>query len=219
MSITDFLPFWEELDEEDRILLKQHAQRLPVASGTAFRETADEPAGIMLIEKGLLRIYMLSAAGQEMTLYRLQAGEVCILPAAFLLPDLPFDIVAETERETILWSLPARIFAQLAEHSLPVARWNSRLLSDRLLTMTACISQLLWKHLDSRLAGFLLEESRIEQTSSLRITHERLAGHLGTAREVISRILQHFQREGLVRLTRGTVEILDSEGLRRLSLL
>ena len=75
----------------------------------------------------------------------------------------------------------------------------------------------MWKSFDTRLAAFLLEESLLEDTASLRLTHERIANHLGTAREVVTRMLRYFQSEGMVRLTRGTVELTDPERLRRLS--
>ena len=217
MPIADLLPFWQTLSEADRMLLQKHAQSAFVTAGAVFRETAGEAPGVMAVKSGRLRVYILSSNGRELTLYRLQAGEICILPASCLLPDLPFEVMVEAERETALWILPSSILRDLAGRCLPVASWSSRLLADRLATVTACISQLLWKNLDSRLAAFLLEESRMEQSPMLRLTHERLAGHLGTAREVVTRILHQLQRDGLIRLTRGSVELLDPEGLRRLA--
>jgi CRP/FNR family transcriptional regulator len=79
------------------------------------------------------------------------------------------------------------------------------------------MEQIMWKSFDKRLAGFLVEESRIEETTALKITHEKIAAHLGTAREVVTRMLRWFQSEGMVKLTRGTVELLDPRGLEKLS--
>ena len=78
------------------------------------------------------------------------------------------------------------------------------------------MDQVMWKSFDKRLAGFLLEESVLEETDTLKITHEKIASHMGTAREVVTRMLKYFQTEGLVRLSRGAVEILDRKGLSRL---
>ena len=74
----------------------------------------------------------------------------------------------------------------------------------------------MWKSLDKRLAAFLLEEAAIENTNELKITHEAIANHLGSHREVITRMLRYFQSEGLVRLSRGTVVITDERKLRKL---
>ena len=74
----------------------------------------------------------------------------------------------------------------------------------------------MWKSFDKRLAAFLLEESQLEDTPILKITHERIAAHLGTAREVVTRMLRYFQSEGLVKLTRGTIDIIDPQGLENL---
>ena len=78
------------------------------------------------------------------------------------------------------------------------------------------MDQIMWKSFDKRLAAFLLEESALEGTNCLKITHEKIANHMGTAREVVTRMLRYFQNEGLVKLTRGTVEILDPKKLEQL---
>jgi CRP/FNR family transcriptional regulator len=78
------------------------------------------------------------------------------------------------------------------------------------------MEQIMWRSFDKRLAGFLLEETRLEETDSLKITHEKIAAHMGTAREVVTRMLRYFQSEGMVRLTRGTVDILDRKRLEKL---
>jgi CRP/FNR family transcriptional regulator len=75
----------------------------------------------------------------------------------------------------------------------------------------------MWKSIDKRLATFLLEETRLEETDQLKITHEKIANHMGTAREVITRMLRYFQSEGMVKLTRGTIEITDVAKLEKLS--
>ena len=74
----------------------------------------------------------------------------------------------------------------------------------------------MWKSFDKRLAGFLLEEASIEEDSNLKITHEKIANHLGTAREVVTRMLRYFQNEGMVKLTRGTIEIVDDKKMKNL---
>jgi CRP/FNR family transcriptional regulator len=78
------------------------------------------------------------------------------------------------------------------------------------------MEQIMWKSLDRRLAAFLLEESALEGSPLLKLTHEKIASHMGTAREVITRMLRYFQSEGMVKLTRGTIEITDAKKLEQL---
>ena len=99
------------------------------------------------------------------------------------------------------------------DESAAMANYSNELLASRFSEVMWLIEQIMWKSQDKRLASFLLEESALEGTTSLRITHETIANHLGTAREVVTRMLRYFQNEGLVKLTRGAVEIVDEEGL------
>ena len=78
------------------------------------------------------------------------------------------------------------------------------------------MEQIMWKSFDKRLADFLLEECVLEESNVLKITHEKIANHMGTAREVVTRMLRYFQSEGYVKLTRGTIEVIDEEGLQAL---
>ena len=91
------------------------------------------------------------------------------------------------------------------------------LLSSNFSELMWLMEQIMWKSFDRRLAAFLLEESRLEDSMQLKITHERIANHMGTAREVVTRMLRYFQNEGLVRLTRGAIEIMDEKGLEKIS--
>ena len=97
-----------------------------------------------------------------------------------------------------------------------VANYTNELMATRLTDVMWVMEQVLWKSFDRRLAQFLLQEQEVEGTSVLKLTHEVIASHLGTAREVVTRMLKYFQTEGLVRLTRGTVELTDLPGLQRL---
>ena len=103
------------------------------------------------------------------------------------------------------------------EESAVVANYANQLISSRFSEVMWLMEQIMWKSFDKRLASFLLEESALENTPSLKITHEKIANHMGTAREVVTRMLRYFQGEGMVKLTRGTVELVDKKKLRALS--
>ena len=100
--------------------------------------------------------------------------------------------------------------------SLPVSKFTNDLMATRFSDIMWLMDQIMWKSFDKRLAAFLTEEANIEGTNLLKVTHEKIANHMGTAREVVTRMLRYFQSEGLVKLTRGTIEIIDEDGLAAL---
>ena len=120
------------------------------------------------------------------------------------------------EKDTDLWIIPAEIYKGIMKESAPVANYTNELMATRFSDVMWLIEQIMWKSLDKRVASFLLEETSIEGTNELKITHETIANHLGSHREVITRMLRYFQGEGLVRLSRGKIAILDSKRLETL---
>ena len=125
-----------------------------------------------------------------------------------------FDVFIEAEKDTEMWVIPACLYQNLMEESLPLASYSRDLITNHFSEVMWLMEQIMWRSFDKRLAAFLLEEARIEETDSLKITHEKIAAHMGTAREVVTRMLRYFQNEGLVKLTRGTVELTNIKGLR-----
>ena len=103
------------------------------------------------------------------------------------------------------------------EKSTAVANYTNELMASRFSEVMWLIEQVMFKSFDKRLAAFLLEESNIENSDRLEITHERIANHLGSAREVVTRMLKYFQNEGAVKLSRGAVEITDRKKLSEIA--
>ena len=133
------------------------------------------------------------------------------------MPNIQFEVIIEAEKDCEMWVLPSCLFKDLMEESAVVANYANQLISSRFSDVMWLMEQIMWKSFDKRLASFLLEESLLEGSPSLKITHEKIANHMGTAREVVTRMLRYFQGEGMVKLTRGTVEILDEGKLEELS--
>ena len=131
---------------------------------------------------------------------------------------IQFEITIEAEKDTELWVIPAEIYKSIMEESAPVANYTNELMATRFSDVMWLIEQILWKSLDKRVAAFLLEESAIEDSNELKITHEIIANHLGSHREVITRMLRYFQSEGMVCLSRGTIVLLDRKKLEALQL-
>lgn len=216
MDLSNVFPFWEKLTEEQRQRLAAGAVLRTVKAGVLLHQGGD-CMGLLAVRTGQLRAYILSDQGREITLYRLFDRDICLFSASCLLRNIQFDVTISAEKDTQLWVIPADVYQSLMEESAAVANYTNDLMGSRFSEVMWLMEQVMWKSFDARLAAFLLEESLLEGTASLRLTHERIANHLGTAREVVTRMLRYFQSEGMVRLTRGTVALTDLERLRRLS--
>ena len=172
--------------------------------------------GLLVIRSGQLRAFLTSDEGREITLYRLFERDICLFSASCMMNSIQFEITITVEKEAEFWIIPPYVFKSLMESSVAVANYTNQLMATRFTDIMWLVEQVLWKSLDKRLAHFLLEECTIEGTSVLKITHEKIAAHLGSAREVVTRMLKYFQTEGMVKLTRGAIEILDEEKLEQL---
>ena len=217
MGIQTLFPIWNKLTDLQKEKLEQSAVRRTVKKGTLLHNGDTDCQGLLLVEEGQLRAYILSEEGREVTIYRLFAMDLCLFSASCLMNSIQFDITIETEKDTSLWMIPPDVYKEVMEESAAAANFTNEVMASRFSEVLWQMEQVLWKSFDRRLAAFLTEESVLEGTGDLKITHEKIAAHLGTAREVVTRMLKYFQTEGLVRLSRGTVEVIDPEGLRRLA--
>lgn len=188
-----------------------------IKKGTVIHRGSLDCTGLLLVRSGQLRAYILSDEGREITIYRLIEMDVCLFSASCIMRNIQFDISIEAERDTQVWVIPADFYRELMEESAAVANYTNRLMSGRFSEVMWLMEQILWKRLDQRLADFLLQESALEGETVLPITHEKIANHLGSAREVVTRMLRYFQGEGLVKLSRGCVELTDLGGLSAMS--
>ncbi len=209
MELSDFFPFWNKLSDTQKDKLTEMAQPMSVKAGTVVHNGSMDCLGLLLIQSGQLRVYTLSEEGREVTLYRLFELDICLFSASCVMPSVQFEVVIEAEKDTELVVIPSCLFKNLMEDSAPVANYTNHLISSRFSEVMWLMEQIMWKSFDKRLAEFLLEEASIEENEELKITHEKIANHLGTAREVVTRMLRYFQNEGLVELSRGTITLKD----------
>ena len=217
MTIDQFFPVWDQLTPQQRELLTASAASRTVSRGTLLHSGSADCVGLFLVRAGQLRAFILSDEGKEVTLYRLFSRDICLFSGACMFSQLSFDIHVEAEEDSLLWVIPPTVYQQLMERSAPLANFTNQLLSGRFSEVMWLLDQILFRRFDSRLAAFLLEESAIQGTDDLSITHERIARHLGSAREVVTRMLKYFQSEGMVSLSRGTVRLTDRAALSALA--
>lgn len=216
MDFREYFPVWGELTPAQQERLTGNAVIHTVKEGATLHNGGMDCTGLLLVRQGQLRAYMLSDEGREITLYRLFDRDICLFSASCMIKSIQFDVTVEAEKDTELWIVPVEVYQGIMEESAPVSNFTNELMASRFSDVMWLMEQIMWKSLDKRLAAFLLEETSIEESKELKITHETIANHLGSHREVITRMLRYFQSEGMVKLSRGTVTVTDEARLRQL---
>lgn len=216
MSFEHYFPIWDQLTILQKNRMLDSLINRQIKKGTMIHNGSMDCTGLLLVKHGQLRAYILSDEGREITLYRLFDRDMCLFSASCIMRSIQFDVAIEAEKDTGLWIIPAEIYKSIMEESAPAVNYTNELMASRFSDVMWLMEQIMWKSFDKRLAAFLLEESTLEGDSTLKLTHEIIANHLGTAREVVTRMLRYFQSEGMVKLARGTVEITDEEKLRQI---
>ena len=217
MDFSQYFPIWNKLTDDQRQRITQRVVRREVKKGTLLHDGSNECTGLLLVRTGQLRAYILSDEGREITIYRLFDRDMCLFSASCIMRSIQFDITVEAEKDTELWLIPPDVYQAVMNESAAVANYTNEVMASRFSEVMWLMEQIMWKSLDKRLAAFLAEEAAIEGSETLKLTHETIAKHLGSHREVITRMLRYFQSEGWVKVSRGTVEILDMDALEGLS--
>ena len=217
MEFQNYFPIWDKLTPAQKEKIAGSAVRRIAVKGTVLHNGSADCTGLLLIQHGQLRSYILSDEGREITLYRLFDRDICLFSASCMMRSIQFEMMIEAEKDTALWIVPTEVYQSIMQESAPVSNFTNEIMATRFSEVMWLIEQIMWKSFDKRLAAFLLEESTLEETQVLKITHETIANHLGTAREVATRMLRYFQSEGMLKLARGTVEICEERRLQELS--
>ena len=217
MEFTECFPVWDKLAPAHQQEILRAVATREFNKGNVIYDGTTGCTGFIVVESGQLRAFITSEDGREVTVYRLFERDICLMSASCILNSIQFDISIETERDTRVWIIPPELFQRIMKESAPLANYTNEIMQQRLSDVMWLIAQILWKRLDKRIAGFLIEESALEESMKLTTTHEQIARHLGTAREVVTRMLRNFQSEGLVRVSRGSIEITDEKRLAALA--
>ena len=211
MDVSEFFPIWSQLTNEEQNALNKAAVTTTIPTGTILHDGIGSCRGLYLVKTGQLRAYILSDKGREVTLYRLFPWDICLFTASCMMRSIQFNIIIEVEKSCEVINIPAGTYQGIMEGSAVLANYTNQIMASRFSEVMWLVEQIMWSSFDKRLASFLINESRIDDSRSLVITHDKIANHLGTAREVVTRMLKYFQSEGLVKLTRGTIELLSIE--------
>ena len=214
--LKEHLSFWKELTREQQKNLEQSILKKNFSKGEIMSGGSENCAGLFLILSGQVRAYIVSESGREITLYRLFDRDVCLFSASCMLKDITFDIYNEVEKDTEAYLIPTAVVRRLAKEAVAVQSFMYQLMASRFSEVMWILEQALFTSVDKRLASYLLEQINIQQTNAIKVTHEKIANDLGTAREVVTRMLKYFQNEFMVSLSRGVVEVINKDKIEKL---
>ncbi|MGI6160769.1 MAG: Crp/Fnr family transcriptional regulator [Christensenellales bacterium] len=216
VCLEEIFPCWDKIDIKEQEVIKECAELRRFKKGERPHQGSGDCAGLFLVKSGQLRVFILSESGKEITLYRLFAWDICLFSAACIMSNISFEMHVEAEKDTEAFIVPADLYEKLVKKSLPVAHYTNQLMSSRFSDVMWIMEQVLFTSFDSRLAALLLEQRVIEGSNVLLITHDEIARHMGSAREVVTKMLNYLAGEGMLKLARGKITLLDTERLNGL---
>jgi len=205
------MPFLQRADETLRHEIRQHAQFAKIPAGHDVFVDGDRVDGIALLLSGVVRVYKIGETGREITLYRFGLGQSCILTANAIMSHKSFPAIATVEEDAEAVMIPAEVFREWINKYEVWREFVFNLLSERLSTVMMVVDEVVFKRMDRRVAALLLNQAKVQ--NPMRVTHQEIAAELGSSREVISRILEDFSKDELIESGRGTLEVLDFDGL------
>jgi CRP/FNR family transcriptional regulator len=220
IKIEDILSAFNFLRQADATTRERFLQNASVAQlqpGQHICNQGDECAHLALVMSGTARIYKLGENGREITLYRIGRGESCILTASCILSQMPFPAFAVCEEPVEAVVIPSSQIRQWLAGSSLWRDYVFGLVANRMADIISLVEEVVFRRMDQRIADYLVQQSP-QNGQRIEITHQLMASDLGTSREVVSRILKDFESNGLIRVARGSVEIVDQEQLKSRSL-
>ena len=216
--LKDAFPFWEKMSDIDKETFINSSMEIEFQRGDNIHD-GNECTGIILPLSGSLRIYILSEEGKEITLYRLFPGDMCLLSASCVLNAITFDVFVDAEEDSKCLVIGGCAIENLT-NKLPDAKiFVLEAALGRFSDVMWIMEQILFMSMDKRLAIFLLDEISKTGRDTVKLTHEQIAKYMGSAREVVSRMVKYFAGEGLISSSRSEgIKIIDKARLRKLTL-
>ncbi|MBA4687432.1 MAG: Crp/Fnr family transcriptional regulator [Candidatus Galacturonibacter soehngenii] len=214
--VTSRLSFWDKLDSDEKNILSNNITKINYRKGSKLYSKNGECLGVLLVHTGELRVYILSEDGRDVTLYRILEGDLCVLSASCVLNSITFDVEIEAEVDTEVYLLNIQAFSKLTSQNIYVENFAYKNAIERFSDVMWSMEQILFMRFDKRLAIFLLDEMAKNNSYDLNLTQEQIAKYVGSAREVVSRMLKVFQSQGILEQSRGAIHIIDRDKLMAL---
>lgn len=212
-ALEENLPFWNKISDEEKKIISAGTIQFTHPKGSIVHEDRNKCTGLLLVTSGQLRIYIIGETGKEITLYRLFDRDVCVLSASCLIRNISFDVHIQAEKPTSMLRIATDAYQEVGKRETIVQDFTNQLVSSRFSDVMWVVEQVVFMSFDRRLAMHLLEQAAIAQSDHFAITHDAIAKDLGSAREVVTRMLSRFQEDNLVKLSRGGITLIDRSGL------
>ena len=209
-----WFPFWDKLSDGQKKEICIQTSFAEYEKGQNIHGNTGNCTGAILVKSGVLRAYMLSDEGKEITLYRLYPGDICMLSASCVIQSITFEVFVDAEVKSEVYIISSGAFSRLMEDNVYVENFALKIATERFSEVMWAMQQILFMSFDRRLAVFLLDENAKNGGDTIKLTQEQIAKYMGSAREVVSRMLKYFATEGLVEVSRGGVKILDKARLK-----
>lgn len=216
-EILSQLPFFDRLTEPQITELINGSQIASYKKGALIHDFSADCIGLMYVIKGSIRVYIISEEGREITLYHITDGEFCVLSASCVLKHITFDVNIEAGLDTQMMIVNSNTFAKISSENIYAECFTYKVAAERFSDVMWAFQQLLFMSIDKRLAVFLYDESVKTNSDDIYITHDQIAKSIGSAREVVSRMLKRFSEDGIVELKRGIVSLIDRKKLKRIA--
>ena len=216
--LRDTFPFWDNMSERDKETFIRSSNSIKFKKGTNIHN-GNECTGIILIKSGSLRLYLLSDEGKEITLYRLFPGDFCVLSASCVLSTITFDVFVDSEENSECVVIGGCAYEDVSNRMPEVKIFTYETALSRFSDIMWVMQQIMFMSMDKRLAIFLLDEASKNGSDTIKLTHEQIAKYMGSAREVVTRMLKYFATEGIITSSRADgIKIINKHQLRKLTL-
>lgn len=214
---SEIFPFWNEIEQTDKEFICRNSSVQAYKQGTNIHN-GNECSGVILVRSGSLRLYIMSENGKDITLYRLHKGDMCMLSASCVLQAITFDVFVDAEEDSECYIISGAAFAEISAKNPEIKIFALETAVSRFSDVMWIMQQILFMSMDKRLAIFLTDEAAKRNSDTVPLTHEQIAKYIGSAREVVSRMLKYFANEGIVENSRKGIKIIDKKRLRKLTL-
>lgn len=215
--ISGSYKFWNKLNEKQKESFVKSTEKMHYKKGDRIYGGESDCVGVLLIKEGNFRVYLLSEEGKEVTLYREEKGDICMLSASCMLEQITFDVHIDAVTDCEVYKTSVPVYDNLCKENVYADNFTNKIIIDRFSDVMWAMQQILFMSFDKRLAIFLYEEAIRNKSNKIRLTHDQIAKYVASAREVVTRMLNYFVDEGIVKLSRGVVEVIDRDKLKEIT--
>lgn len=211
--MSNRLPFWNLLTDKEKEILKDNTIERTYTKGSIVFDNSSSCLGLLNVISGQVRAYLVSDEGKEVTIFKLEDNDLCVLSASCIIKQITFDTQLVANEDTKVLIVPSNIIENLAYMNIELRCYLYEKALARFSDVMWNMQELLFKGLDSRVANYLINQYERTDSTIIKVTHEEIANDINSAREAVTRILKLFVQDGLIKLQKGSIELVDVDAL------